>query len=234
MSLQLLYHPLASYCWKVLIALYENGAPFEARVIDLAKPEQRSELLALWPVGKFPVLRDSERGDVVPESSIIIDYLDQVTPAAAPLIPREPTAALQARLWDRFFDAYVHEPMQKIVADHFRAEGRHDADGVAQARATLATAYAMLEQRLPQDGWAAGGGFGIADCAAFPALFYAGVLAPFADAGPRLAAYFDRLCARTSVVRTIKQAQPCFPMFPMHADIPPRFFDPDAESFARG
>jgi glutathione S-transferase len=31
MSLTLHMHPLASYCWKVLIALYENDTPFEAR-----------------------------------------------------------------------------------------------------------------------------------------------------------------------------------------------------------
>ena len=70
--LELHMHPLASYCWKVLLALYETDTPFTPRVIDLADPAQRAELVALWPFAKFPVLRDLARGEVVPESTIII------------------------------------------------------------------------------------------------------------------------------------------------------------------
>ena len=104
MNLQLLYHPLASFCWKVLIARYENEVDFEGRIIDLGDPEQRRELQALWAVGKFPLLRDIGRGKVIPESSIIIEYIDRHHPGAQPMIPSDPEQALQARLWDRFFD----------------------------------------------------------------------------------------------------------------------------------
>ena len=34
MSLTLYAHPFAAYCWKVLIALYENGTPFRYRMVD--------------------------------------------------------------------------------------------------------------------------------------------------------------------------------------------------------
>jgi len=231
MNLQLLYHPLASFCWKVSIALYENGTPFTGRIIDLGDPEQSSELQGYWAVGKFPLLRDLERQQVIPESSIIIEYLDRQYPGAQPLIPRDFDQALKARLWDRFFDCYVQQPMQKIVGDSMRPSGSHDVDGVTEARTTLRTAYAMFDQSLAAGGWAAGPDFGIADCSAAPALFYAGILVPFTGHA-NIVAYFDRLSDRASFVRTIKEAQPYFPLFPMRSDIPARFLDSNANSFS--
>ncbi len=43
------YHPLSSYCWKVLIALYEKGVPFEARMVNLGDAQARAAYKALWP-----------------------------------------------------------------------------------------------------------------------------------------------------------------------------------------
>jgi len=232
MNLQLLYHPLASFCWKVLIALYENEVDFEGRVIDLGDPEQSRELRTLWAVGKFPVLRDIGRGKVIPESSIIIEYIDRHHAAARPMIPSDSEQALQARLWDRFFDSYIHQPMQKLVADRLRPDGQRDPAGVADAEQMLHTAYALLDRSLANGGWAGGPEFGIADCAAAPALFYAGVIVPF-DEHANIGAYFDRLSARPSFVRTIRQAQAYFPMFPLRERIPPRFLDAAAATFAR-
>ena len=62
--------------------------------------------------------------------------------------------------------------------------------------------------------WAAGGDFTLADCAAFPALYYANKVAPFADSHPALASYLDRLTARPSVARVLDQAGPYLHMFP--------------------
>jgi len=61
MPLRLYFHPLSSYCHKVLIALYENGTRFEPVSVNLGDETERAALLKLWPVGKFPVLRDDER-----------------------------------------------------------------------------------------------------------------------------------------------------------------------------
>ena len=60
MSLVLHYHPLSSYCWKVQIGLYELGAPFEARVVNLGDPQLRAAFEALWPTAKIPLLEDGE------------------------------------------------------------------------------------------------------------------------------------------------------------------------------
>jgi len=228
MTLVLYYHPLASFCHKVLIALYENGTPCEKRLVDLGDDEASARFLALWPVGKIPVLRDESRDRTLPETTIIIEYLDRHYPGAQPLLPHDDDARLEARLWDRFFDLYVQAPMQKIVLDRLRGEGERDARGVAEARATLDSAYTMLERRMSERStagrnWAAGEAFGLADCAAAPALFFAAILAPFPPAHRHLAAYFERLLQRASVQRVIAEAQPYFPMFPYKELIPARF-----------
>jgi glutathione S-transferase len=219
MSLTLYYHPLASFCHKVLIALYENGVAFDARIIDLGAEQDRAELTSVWPFCKFPVLRDSARGRDVPESSVIIEYLDRFFPGKSPLLPVDFDAALQVRLWDRIFDNYVHAPMQDIVIDHIRGA---KAD-MGSARSTIQTAYRLIDKQLASLPWAAGASFSLADCAAAPALFYAHTLEPFPEQLGHLRAYFDRLTARPSVQRVLAEARPYFSMYPFHAAIPARF-----------
>jgi glutathione S-transferase len=223
MTLVLYYHPLASFCHKVLIALYEAGTAFEPRFVDLADPGSSAEMLDRWPVGKFPVLWDAARNQAVPETSIIIEYLDAQYPGPVPLIPRDADAALQARLWDRFFDLYVHAQMQRIVLDTLRPEGARDPHGVAEARAALDLAYHVIEQRMPEGGWAAGEAFSIADCAATPALFYALAVHPWGETHPRTDAYFERLLQRPSVQRVLDEARPYFHMFPYRDRLQARF-----------
>lgn len=235
--LELYSHPLASYCWKALIALYEANIPFANRLVDLADPEQRAALEAIWPVGKFPVLRDHGRGIDVPESTIIVEYL--ADHGARTLVPADPDLARRVRLWDRFFDHYVQTPMQKIVGDHLRPGHDRDARGVADAREMLAGSYAYLDRELARtardaraardasaDGsrgvpWLAGDAFTLADCAALPALFYADLLVEIAP-HPNAAAYLARLRERPSVVRVIDEAKPYFQHFPVPTDRLPR------------
>lgn len=214
MSLTLYYHPLSSFCWKVLIALYESGTPFEPRIVDLGDPDDSAAFRKLWPMGKMPVLQDHGRGETVAETSIIIDYLDEHYPGGTKLIPGDPDLARQTRFWDRFYDLYVSEPMQKIVGDKLRPAGGTDPFGVEIAQRTLQTAYGMIEGALAARRWAAGEEFGMADCAAAPGLFYANQLMPFGESHPNMAWYFDRLVHRPSFARVIEEARPYFHLFP--------------------
>jgi glutathione S-transferase len=223
MPLTLYYHPLASFCHKVMLALYENGTAFQPRLVDLGDPASSAEFLAMWPVGKIPVLHDEARGQTIPETSIIIEYLDRHYPGAARLIPDAPDAAIEARLWDRFFDHYVSVQMQTIVGDRLRPEGQRDPFGLAEARKTLDTAYGMIERRMETRPWAGGEAFGIADCSAAPALFYAGLVHPFGDAHPRVTDYFERLLGRPSFTRVLREARPYFDFFPFREAMPERF-----------
>ena len=214
MSLTLHFHPLASFCWKPLIALYENDTPFTPLIVDLSNTESRAAFLELWPIGKFPVLQDGTRDRIVPESTIIIEYLAQHYPGRTALVPTDPDLARQVRLADRLYDFYLQEPMQKIVGDRLRPQDKTDPLGVEQARAQLRTAYAMLEKEMAGRLWATGDDFTMADCAAFPALFYANKVEKFGDGQRNLAAYHDRLMQRPSVARVVEEAQPYFKFFP--------------------
>jgi len=214
MALRLYYHPFSSFCQKVLVALYENDIAFEPELVDLGNPESRAAFAAVWPLVKFPVLRDEARGVTVPESTSIIEYLARHRPGPVALIPDDPEAALQARLWDRFHDNYVEHPMQKIVADRLRPADRRDPQGVADARALLDTAYGILETEMARKTWAAGEAFTLADCAAAPGLFYAEWVHPFTEKHPHLAAYFERLMARPSFARAVEEARPYRQYFP--------------------
>lgn len=228
MSLTLYIHPLASFCHKVLIALYENGTPFRAEIVDLASAESSAPLLDHWPIGKIPVLVDERAGRSIPETSIIIEYLQQHYPGPQPLLPVDEDQRLQARLWDRFFDLYVSSPVQKIVTDTLRPQGEADAHGVADAHATLDTAYAMIERRMAAGPWAMGDEFTIADCAAAPALFFSSVVHPVSSEQPLLAAYVERLITRPSVKRVIAEARPYFWMFPYRHAMPERYLTGEA------
>ncbi len=215
MSLKLYFHPLASFCHKALIAFYENDIPFEPVIVDLSDATSSAAFRAVWPMAKMPVLRDERREHTVAEATIIIEYLDATYPGPTRFLPTDPDQAWQTRMWDRFYDHYVQEPMQKIVTDRLRPEGRNDAYGVEQAKAQLRQAYALIEREMEAKTWMMGDVFTLADCAAAPALFYANTVVPFGETEGRLKAYLDRLMARPSFARVLEEAQPYFALFPL-------------------
>jgi glutathione S-transferase len=214
MPLTLYYHPLASFCWKVLIALYENDTPFEPHLVDLGDETASAAFRRMWPIGKMPVLRDDVRERTVAESSIIIEYLAQHHPGERQLLPGDPEQSLQVRFLDRFYDLYVQEPMQKIVTDRLRPAGANDSHGVELARQQLLTAYGVIERDMATRQWASGDQFTMADCAAAPALFYGNKVVPCAEGDGNAAAYLTRLMERPSFARVVAEAQPYMNLFP--------------------
>jgi len=208
-------HPFSSYCQKVLIALYENRTPFTFRMLDKSDPRTFEEFEALWPLKGFPLLLDEDRP--IAEATIIIEHLGLHHPGPVRLIPEHPVAALEVRFIDRFFDNYVHTPMQRIVSDALRDAGARDAKGVAEARAMLETAYRWLEQRMTNRHWAVGERFSLADCAAAPALFYADWAQPIGEGFSKLRAYRERLNTRPSFARAVDEARPYRSFFPLGA-----------------
>jgi glutathione S-transferase len=214
MSLKLYFHPFSSFCQKVLIALYENDTPFEPHIVDLANATSAADFKKIWPIGKFPVLRDEARDRTIPESSIIIEYLGQHYPGQTQLVPTDADLARQTRMRDRFYDLYVQVPMHKIVTDRLRPTGKNDPLGVEQAKGLLQTAYGMVDQDMGSKIWAMGDDFSMADCAAAPALYYADLVMPFGDAHQNAASYLDRLMHRPSFARPIKEAEPYRALFP--------------------
>jgi glutathione S-transferase len=214
MSLKLYYHPLSSFCQKALIALYENDTPFEPQLVNLADAASRADFLKVWPVGKFPVLRDDARGQTIPESTIIIEYLGQHYPGKTRFVPADADLAWQTRLRDRFYDLHLHHHMQTVVGDRLRPAASKDPYGAEQAKARIKVAYDIIDQEMGTKTWATGDAFSMADCAAAPALFYANLVLPFGETHKNVAAYFGRLMERPSFARVVEEAKPYFAMFP--------------------
>lgn len=208
----LYYHPLSSYCWKVLIAFHENGTPFTPRILEDAAA--LAEWQALWPLGKFPVLHDPVRGATIAEASIIVEYLGRHEPGTFRPIPVDGDAAIEVRLMDRLFDNYVMGPMQALVADRLRPADARDPHGVTANVAALRSIYAVLEDRLAGRSWAAGDHLSLADCAAAPSLYYADRIVPLRAGHPVLGAYLNRLEARPSFARVLREMQPWWQNFP--------------------
>jgi glutathione S-transferase len=212
-SLQLFAHPFSSYCWKVLIALYADGTPFEYRMIDGDHPENFAELTRHWPFGKFPLLLDD--GEPLIETTPIIDYLYAHYQGENDWIPAGEMEQ-RVRFLDRFFDLYVMTPMQRIVAEALRPDDAKDPFGAEAARKELNTAYDWIEGQLGEP-WAVGDAFTLADSAAAPSLFYADWVEPIGGTRPQLADYRARLLAHPAVARVVDEARPYRPLFPLGA-----------------
>ena len=208
-------HPFSSYCQKALTALYENGTDLEYRLLDHADPETLADFEARWPIKRFPILVDDDR--TIVEASIVIEYLGLRYPGPVKLIPDDPSAALEVRMLDRFFDNYISTPQQKIVFNAIRPEADRDPYGVDEARQMLERAYAWLDRHMEGREWAAGDAFTLADCGAGPFLFYADWTHAIAPAFSHVHAYRKRLLARPSFARAVDEGRPFRKFFPLGA-----------------
>ncbi len=214
MSLTLHYHPLSSFCWKALIALYENDIPFTPHLVNFGDPAQAAAFKQLWPVGKFPVLRDERANLTIPESTVIIEYLDRHYPGRTRFLSDAPNITHQIRLTDRIYDLHLHMHMQKVVGDRLRPEGKRDPHGVEDAKTRMRTTLDIVERDMQGKTWAVGDSLTMADCAAVPALYYANLVLPFAETHKNATAYLNRLLRHPSVARTVREAEPYRHMFP--------------------
>jgi glutathione S-transferase len=90
------------YCGRVRITLAEKGIDHEAVAVDLRdRPGWLTELNP--PKGRVPVIDD---GFVLPESEVIMAYLDECYPES-PLLPADLGARARARLLVYRFDDYL-------------------------------------------------------------------------------------------------------------------------------
>lgn len=214
MALTLYLHPLSSYCHKPLIALYENAIAFTPEVVNLGDPVAREQFKKVWPLAKFPVLRDDSRNETIPESTSIIEYVGRHYPGPVRLLPDDEAAAARVRCADRFYDLHVHYHMQRIVGDKLRPADGHDPIGVSESKERLQTALQIAEGEMATRRWACGDVFSMADCAAAPPLFFIDKMLPLQDRFPHLSAYLGRLKQRPSYARVLAEAQPYMQFFP--------------------
>ena len=149
-----------------------------------ATETEREALLKLWPIGKFPVLRDDARDRTVPESSVIIEYLDRHYPGTTQLHPRgcRPGVADAGCRTASTISMCTSRCRRSSATGCVPAATSAMPHGVEEAKARLKTSYGMIDREMATRTWAIGEAFSLADCAAAPALFYANEVMPFGAA----------------------------------------------------
>ena len=207
--MKLYYHPLSTYCQKVLIALYEKGLDFEPEIVNLMDEDSRKKYRDVYPIGKIPCLILDD-GHMIPESSIIIEYAD---PLAKPtLIKGNADETRKIRFKDRVFDLYLNDAVSTLLFQSMKPEAERDKERIDRARYHVVTMYGLMENEFGNQPYANGKEFLMSDCAAAPALFYAEQVAPFAK-HKNISAYWERLKSRPSVQRTHEEAAPMLAAF---------------------
>lgn len=194
--MKLYYFPLSTYSQKVTMALEEKNAKAEMILVNLFDPNERETYRETYPLGKIPLLVLDD-GHLIPESSIIIEYLDQKIASGARLIPADPDAARKTRFKDRMMDLYVADPVTLLLFQSWKPAHERDAERMERARFHLDTLYRFMDHKLASQSYLVGDAFSMADCAAAAALFYAPKVAPFGDY-PNVVSYWERLTARPS------------------------------------
>jgi glutathione S-transferase len=171
------------YCARVRIVLAEKDLEYETVVIDLEN--RPAWLYEKNPVGRVPVLE--EDGLVLPESAVIMEYLEERYPEPALLPPDAAERALVRLRIERFDDA---------LGDAYYAFRRRE-DGATER---LGDCLARLESGL--DGWP--DRYTLAEIAYLPWLIRLRDLMGFdLSAYPRLADRLERLAERAAVEREL-------------------------------
>jgi glutathione S-transferase len=206
--MKLYYHPISTYSQKVLIALYEKDLEFEREIVQLMDPGGRAKYLDIYPMGKIPCLFDGKQ--MVPESSIIIEYIDSM--AEPRLIKGDADKMRKIRFKDRMFDLYLNNNVATLLFQSLKPESEQDQDLTEKARFQINTMYRFMEHEFGSQDYANGDEFLMGDCAAAPALNYAQRVAPF-DEHKNICAYWERLTSRPSVKRIQDEAAPAIAAF---------------------
>ena len=204
--MKLYYSPLSTFSHKAMLALHEKGIAFTPELVDLGSPEARAAYAKINPTGKVPFLV-ADNDWQVPESTSIIEYLEEEFPNTPRLIPAAGAGtARQVRFMDRMADLYFNEPIIELLLQQIGLRAQ-DAARADRARNYVQMAYGFWNQRLATQPWLCGSSFTMADCAAIPALFYAQIVAPFTGQ-PNLVAYWQRAQERPSYKRIRAELEP--------------------------
>lgn len=202
--MKLYYNPISTFSQKVLMALYEKQISFEPLLVNLGSPEGKAEYEKVYPIGKVPMLKPAE-DHMIPESTIIIEYLEGHYKTGTCLIPDGVDAARKVRFMDRMSDLYLDNPIVTLL---FQKIGmvQHRDEEIARATKYVRISYEAMEKHLEGKDWLCGD-FSMADCAAIPALFYAQGVASFSDY-KNLVAYYARAKQRPSYAKVLTEFLP--------------------------
>jgi stringent starvation protein A len=170
------------YCARARIMLAEKQIEFETTEIDLT--DRPAWIYEKNSTGRVPVLE--EEAWVLPESSVILEYLDERYPEP-PLLPADPGDRALARVLI-FRHADFTKPYYAL---------RREEDGAADA---FDRELAKLDDLLERQQWLTGAAFGLADVAYVPWILRArDVLGIDLDRFSALVDWLERMLERPSV-----------------------------------
>lgn len=195
MDFELISFKLCPFVQRAAIVLNFKDIPFRVRYVDLADPPEWFR--AMSPFGKVPALR-VDQATVLFESSVINEYLDEVTPGR--LLPEDPLGRAQARGWIEFTTACLWHSRDFSLAS--------DGEALAGEVAHLEDRLHCLESAKAPGAFFLGEAFSLVDAAAAP-LFVR--LAYFQDLFrvmeparfPKLSAWSEALRDLSAVRRSI-------------------------------
>jgi glutathione S-transferase len=191
---------------RVRMAIYAKALP-----IALVPPPggaRSAEYRAINPLGLVPAL-ELDDGTVIPESEIIVEYLEDKFPAPA-LRPETAEGCASARLLARIADEHLAAPLKQLFEF---AKGGESSNEAAATRTAVDAALGLIERNLAGGSHAVGGRLTGADCALVPLLYFAARAAhlfpgaaPFAP-HPRLAAYWRSIARDPVAARVLAELE---------------------------
>ena len=175
------------YCARVRIVLTEKGLEYETVIVDL--DDRPAWIYSKNPLGKVPVLEEDDF--VLPESAVIMDYLEERYPEP-PLWPPDPAERAAGRLLVERFDEF---------SGPYYALRRGDEE----ARSEISGRLDDLDSLLEMNAFLTGREFGIVDAAYLPWILRArGSLGVDLEPHPRLADWVSRATQRPSVAAELE------------------------------
>lgn len=197
--LTLVSFDLCPYVQRAAILLAEKGVPFTRRDVDLSnRPDW---FKAVSPLGKVPLLQVGD--EVLFESSVIVEYLDETTPGQ--LHPTDPLEKARHRAWMEFGSS--------ILADIWVVETTPDPEALRQKLGLLREKFQRIEGELGQGAYFSGQTFSIVDAVFAPIFRYFDVFDQIADLGvftdlPKTQAWRKLLSERPSVIAAVRPDYP--------------------------
>jgi glutathione S-transferase len=174
------------YCARARIALAEKGIEHEVIEIDLS--DRPHWIYEKNSTGRVPVIE--EDAWILPESSVILEYLEERYPEP-PLLPADPADRAAARVLIFRHDDFT-KPYYALRRGEEGAAERFDGQ------------LATLDDVLTRQPWLTGSEYGLADIAFVPWVLRArDMLGVSLDSFPALRSWLDRLAERPAVAREV-------------------------------
>jgi glutathione S-transferase len=195
--MQLISLPVSPFAARVRIAIYAKELDVTVMAPPVGWPLSRH---SLGPIGRVPVLICDD--GMIPESQVILEYLEESFPSTRPLLPWSLKERARVRLISRIIDLYLMPPIVALANPIARDEQRDIH--------AMVNALGVLDSQIGKGACAVGETLTLADCALAPALFAALVtgqrfgLSPF-EGHANLERYVSRIEQQEEVQRVLSE-----------------------------